>query len=1124
MGWCRSKNINWSPPNQLLHMLNLKENCWQSADWASYLQGRSVCSIFFERRCLYIFETIRVGGYFECEHELDPSCVWPVKVLMNIGGRVLLSWFGTSSKSQMCDKSHKLSTFTLFYLNRRLHPLGYGKLSELKYCPPPGYILERAISNIDAFIRGACPATYNELSKSVDSLLLKSIFSVNNGIQSLHEFKVGWKLEAINPLRPYFVQPATVVKVFNSRYFLVELDDLRIDGNKSGKEDISGSSKVQFIAYAGMPEIMPVNESQLRGIYLSPPPGWPTNRYFTWTNYLTYLSAHSDNLNDHSPSGEISADNVIMQDEFTKHTISVTSSRATINTFHCTNVSSEGTDQATINDLPVCPSESIFKGIHAFNSVQKLENSSNSSSEKNFVIVNSSKSCQPKGSDSSCKLDKNESNSNKFLLGMKLEMVPPVNISCESFHSFEIGPALCTATVTRVEYPHLLWLLPDISFDKASQEAAAYHQRRPILMDARSTDLYPVGWSEFVGYPLIPPSGYDIQESCSLKLQFGNSTTTGHKVSENNTSSLQDCCIPGGIRPTHELQSFRINYVKEEICPPIFINSRCYLGPFLCKSNLELLPRQFGPGSVTRVLQCLITRLVRAAYKPVRVLRMFEADYASGMASVLNGRNSSAINSKECGANEQNSNSRVRSNLHPSLQQAKKEVLEQRREAMRVVLVSVRCPRRGIKIEVPVEVCCRRRAVEEYCRQISLVFEACPHLLTLVPPISPGEIKSSTSSNIIGVDTDRLFLNEPTQIPFENIMSSNHDCPSFCNVRLRSRYFDRLPGWKRRLTALRAFTDPSCTDGDQNRIVSGASGGHITRSTAAFQNSLNWVNRLESQSNFQSKDSKTLTSANTKNINRAKRKYQNHLRNSTEHCSKKMSNGFKVVSSACTKSKRSLRSKPPNLTSRKCHKTSNTVMTSCQTSSVDGSSNPNSSNYPICSAGFDSRSLRNVQSPPVSNPHRLWHPNHLSIPSSSNRSSSQAIPSYSNRNGLETVSPTTGLLPLHHIPIMEEDIDPLLSNIPRVILSSNPMFWTPVDLASYLGSTDCREMWPWLAAEAVDGQAFMLLTLPVLHRLVGLRWDDAVRLARHVISVKQAFIEQFSMNSHSNETYRTETR
>ncbi|VEL09635.1 unnamed protein product [Protopolystoma xenopodis] len=93
-------------------------------------------------------------------------------------------------------------------------------------------------------------------------------------------------------------------------------------------------------------------------------------------------------------------------------------------------------------------------------------------------------------------------------------------------------------------------------------------------------------------------------------------------------------------------------------------------------------------------------------------------------------------------------------------------------------------------------------------------------------------------------------------------------------------------------------------------------------------------------------------------------------------------------------------------------------------------------------------------------------------------------------------------------------IDPglamLLRESPRVRLPSNPMHWSPIDLASYLSGTDCREMWPWLAAEAVDGQAFMLLTLPILHRLVGLQWQDAVRLAKHVVSVKRAFVEQYA--------------
>ncbi|TNN07097.1 Scm-like with four MBT domains protein [Schistosoma japonicum] len=1135
IGWCFSKNTNWTPPSQISH-LNSKENNWKNPDWISSLQSRSVCNIFFDRRCLYTFETIRVGGYFECEHDLDPTCVWPAKVLMNIGGRVLLSWFGASSKTQACDKSRKLSTFTLFYLNRRLHPLGYGKLCDLKYCPPPGYVLERAISNIDAFIRGACPATYNELSKSFDSLLLKSLFSVHNSIQPLHEFKVGWKLEAVNPLRPYFVQPATVIKVFNSQYFLVELDDLISSEGESTEDDSTGfpnvlSSKIQFVAYAGMPEIMPVNESQLRGIYLSPPPGWPINRYFTWTNYLTYLSAHNGYLtNNESSSGDMNSSNLSNQDEFKNTTVDVTLKTTIINALHCTNMSSKEIDPVTvINDLPICPAESIFKGTHAFDSVQKLENSSNSSSEQNFSSLHSSKSgWQPKENDinyNNNRTDRNESNSsNRFLLGMKLEMVPPVSICSKSHSNFDIGPALCTATVTRVEYPHLLWLLPDIPCTENDGKIADY-QRRPILMDARSTDLYPVGWSEFVGHPLIPPRGYDVKESISLEVCLEKPYTD----SENEETQLvESCCIPGGLRPTHELQSYNIPYIKEEMCPPIFINSRCYLGPFLCKSNLDLLPRQFGPGSVTRVMQCLITRLVRAAHKPVRVLRMFEADWATGMASVFSGRKSSSMNKKDYGTTELDF--RVRSNtLHPSLQQAKKEAIEQRREAMRVVLISVRCPRRGIKIEVPVEVCCRTRAVEEYCRQVSLVFEACPHLLSLVPPPLPEESKSTMPPIVSELDTNHPFSQEPNGIIpglssariSSGSISSISDCPSFCNTRLRSRYFDRLPGWKRRLTAVRAFTGTFYPDNDQNRAIFGAISSHTTRSTSTLRN-LNWVNKFEPQSLFKLSNCEVSNSRNNNPVNKAKRKHRNYSRNSTEHCAESISDTFDNLNNCRTKSRRSVRCKLISPASKKCHNTSNMVSKNHRASSIRGSRSHYPPVYPKCASAVDTQ--ENVQTPSTPNLQNSMELNNLSAAPSSHCLTLSSIPNVLHNNSANSVSPVTAQLPLDHIPPVEKDIDSSLRNIPKVILPSNPMFWTPVDLASYLGSTDCREMWPWLAAEAVDGQAFMLLTLPVLHRLVGLNWNDAVRLARHVMSVKQAFLEQFSMNPHLNETFPTETR
>lgn len=80
IGWCRSKNIIWSPPISVSKLIHDTMDSFKMKTWILSLEKISVSHMFFERRCLYAYETIRVGGYFECEHEYDPSCVWPVKV------------------------------------------------------------------------------------------------------------------------------------------------------------------------------------------------------------------------------------------------------------------------------------------------------------------------------------------------------------------------------------------------------------------------------------------------------------------------------------------------------------------------------------------------------------------------------------------------------------------------------------------------------------------------------------------------------------------------------------------------------------------------------------------------------------------------------------------------------------------------------------------------------------------------------------------------------------------------------------------------------------------------------------------------------------------------------------
>lgn len=77
--------------------------------------------------------------------------------------------------------------------------------------------MDRAISNIDAFIRGARSACVLSCdlvgSSATDDDHDVSGHKLVSDVLPFHEFKVGWKVEAINPQKPYLVQPATIVKV-----------------------------------------------------------------------------------------------------------------------------------------------------------------------------------------------------------------------------------------------------------------------------------------------------------------------------------------------------------------------------------------------------------------------------------------------------------------------------------------------------------------------------------------------------------------------------------------------------------------------------------------------------------------------------------------------------------------------------------------------------------------------------------------------------------------------------------------------------------------------------------------------------------------------------------------------
>ena len=79
-----------------------------------------------------------------------------------------------------------------------------------------------------------------------------------------HSFEIGWKLEALNPINKTQICPATVLYVLNSRYFVVEIDDL------ANTEEMC---RIRFSCYSGSKCIFPTKWCRSKGINVTPPNG-----------------------------------------------------------------------------------------------------------------------------------------------------------------------------------------------------------------------------------------------------------------------------------------------------------------------------------------------------------------------------------------------------------------------------------------------------------------------------------------------------------------------------------------------------------------------------------------------------------------------------------------------------------------------------------------------------------------------------------------------------------------------------------------------------------------------------------------------------------------------------------
>nr|XP_015207925.1 PREDICTED: scm-like with four MBT domains protein 2 isoform X1 [Lepisosteus oculatus]XP_015207926.1 PREDICTED: scm-like with four MBT domains protein 2 isoform X1 [Lepisosteus oculatus]XP_015207927.1 PREDICTED: scm-like with four MBT domains protein 2 isoform X1 [Lepisosteus oculatus] len=183
---------------------------------------------------------------------------------------------------------------------------------------------------------------------------------------------------------------------------------------------------------------------------------------------------------------------------------------------------------------------------------------------------------------------RNTSVSRGFTKNMKLEAVNPMKPS-----------EICVASITKVK-GRLMWLHVE-GLKKPLPE---------YIVDVESMDIFPVGWCEANGYQLTPPHRPVCQKQKKIAV-------VQPEKQQLTSESLEN--LPHNLCPSATLDAGATN--GKYCCSQIFVNHRCFSGPYLNKGRIAELPQSVGPGKCTLVLKEVLGMLINAAYKPGRVLR-----------------------------------------------------------------------------------------------------------------------------------------------------------------------------------------------------------------------------------------------------------------------------------------------------------------------------------------------------------------------------------------------------------------------------------------------------------------------------------------------------------------------
>ncbi|XP_050835363.1 scm-like with four MBT domains protein 1 isoform X3 [Serinus canaria] len=211
-------------------------------------------------------DLIAPGSRLELQNSRDSLEAWIVTVVENVGGRLKLRYEGLED----LDKFDQW----LFYLDPFLHQVGWAAQHGYSLQPPSAIRSLRSEADWQEILK---KVKEEEEESSVPTDLFK-----DKPVIGVHSFSEGMKLEAVDPMAPFVISPATVLKVFNDKYFMIEIDDLRAER----------ASSQRYVCHLNSAGIFPVQWSLKNGLHLSPPPGYP-GQDFDWADYLKQCGAEA---------------------------------------------------------------------------------------------------------------------------------------------------------------------------------------------------------------------------------------------------------------------------------------------------------------------------------------------------------------------------------------------------------------------------------------------------------------------------------------------------------------------------------------------------------------------------------------------------------------------------------------------------------------------------------------------------------------------------------------------------------------------------------------------------------------------------------------------------------------